>query len=303
MAVGDICRLLFEADAGDGSKLPAGSNVIVIDQHPDSNLATVVELDSVYEGRKFFPVSTAFLDVEPGVIRWTTHDSEQASSRGWDIFSRPPREDGCILELQRIDDDSVFENDYAAWMHVRCGAAVGDALATKALNFLYYRSPKEYRLVMDYLPIDDPVLLNEMVENRQSDSCRADPDTEECVPASEPYPFVEEPEKESVEAVVVAPAVCETIEAIEASVDEPVNVVPDAIVKPVGYTDAINTVAYFAAALLWCLVVVLAGLASSHSPSSVVYDVVRPLAFVSLLLWFGINTGISFEKWRSSGRP
>ncbi len=84
------------------------------------------------------------LEPEPGIIDWSAGDDYDAMGQGWNIFFCDGSE-GPLWQLQMIDADSRFNTDQDAWEFVWERATENDdALAKRALAFLYYRSLEEY---------------------------------------------------------------------------------------------------------------------------------------------------------------
>jgi len=89
--------------------------------------------------------AACMLEPEPGVIDWCRADQLAAQGQSWDIFYCDGSE-GPLWQLQKHDDDGRFDQDSDAWEFVwRRATEDGCPLARRALSFLYYRSPKEYR--------------------------------------------------------------------------------------------------------------------------------------------------------------
>lgn len=92
---------------------------------------------------------------------WTPEDAAAAQRQGWDIFSTSRDEKSEAqhvngkpyghrpFELQRDDEQEVFEDDAAAQAFVRTAAKSGEAVAVRALAFLEKNSPVEYAAIME----------------------------------------------------------------------------------------------------------------------------------------------------------
>jgi protein-disulfide isomerase-like protein with CxxC motif len=93
-------------------------------------------------------------------LAWTPEDVDAAQRQGWDIFStnRDEETESQLVdgkpyghrpfELQRDDEQELFDDDAAAHAFVRAAAQNGDKVAQRALAFLEKYSPAEYAAVM-----------------------------------------------------------------------------------------------------------------------------------------------------------
>jgi hypothetical protein len=109
------------------------------------------------------------LQVEPGVIRWSPEDSNQAIGQGWDIFYCDGS-DGPLYQLQLVNGSEEyiappaattipdrFVRDYDAWRFVWLRAINDhDPLCQHALAFLYYVSPAEYQAIRKHCTASQP---------------------------------------------------------------------------------------------------------------------------------------------------
>ena len=86
---------------------------------------------------------------------WTTGDDDRAKRQGWALFSTDRSlsfestvVDGAPyghrpVELQKLDEEDVFEEDADAWKFVYQNFMRGDELATRAFLSLEQESPAE----------------------------------------------------------------------------------------------------------------------------------------------------------------
>lgn len=90
-------------------------------------------------------------------LEWTSDDKISAHARGWDLFESErytgTGPDGVHnyvpeLQLQKLDERDVFDDDAKAWAHVRARAAEGCPLSSKALAILQRESPAEYTRIV-----------------------------------------------------------------------------------------------------------------------------------------------------------
>jgi hypothetical protein len=64
-------------------------------------------------------------------VIWTAENSHQASQQGWNVYDCDSEH-----EIQRNEDSEIFLTNHAAAAYVKGRAALGDALAIKALSML-----------------------------------------------------------------------------------------------------------------------------------------------------------------------
>lgn len=145
---------------GRECKLAANSRVLVTGYHqaegsaPDEGHCLILvrlrrsgrfdPRDITYDG-----ATPSLLEPEPGVAEWPHEFSLQALGQGWDIFFRDePNDDNECFELQAWVLAGRFDGDQDAWAFV-WNRAVEERcpVASAALSFLYYRSPREYRRI------------------------------------------------------------------------------------------------------------------------------------------------------------
>ena len=75
----------------------------------------------------------------------TNFNQEWALAEGWGVFEAGQREDGSErIEIQRLDDACVFNNDEKVWRHVVDRARQGSSLHRAALNLV---DPRERRVI------------------------------------------------------------------------------------------------------------------------------------------------------------
>jgi hypothetical protein len=141
--------------SGEVVFLPAKSLVLVFgkgakggkDVHDTYSVASLDRLGR-FDARPIqYTARHGTLVPEPGIIDWTRQDSAAALQQGWDVFYCDDF-DHSPFELRTWDEDNRFKKDTDAWMHVWLSAIeLNDPIAKKALTFLYYRSPSEYRRI------------------------------------------------------------------------------------------------------------------------------------------------------------
>lgn len=136
---------LVHTNGGDYSAKPEAD---------DDNFRFIVELlkKSGREDRRRIScegVASTMLEPEPGIVDWSSTDSSAAIRQGWDVFCCNGSS-GPLWQLQKLDEDDRFKTDMDAWRWVwfqavnkRCD------VAQRALAFLYYRCPVEYRSIRE----------------------------------------------------------------------------------------------------------------------------------------------------------
>lgn len=90
------------------------------------------------------------LEEEPGIIEWDELDQVEAQAQSWDIFETGGQEGHAFWELCKLDEVNKdrFDSDEEAWSFVWGSKS---RVCRKALQFLYYRSPKEYRKIRQHI--------------------------------------------------------------------------------------------------------------------------------------------------------
>lgn len=86
------------------------------------------------------------------LIHWTLADSVAATEEGWDLFDIG----GGVLDLQRIDEEGVFDTDFEAEQFVKQRAAEGSELHKKAFLCLT-PAPSNWPTEHDADPIEEAV--------------------------------------------------------------------------------------------------------------------------------------------------
>lgn len=76
---------------------------------------------------------------------WTGDDSQQAMAEGWDIFEA--HGDKIELQIQRIDETAILEDDGHAWKLCAHRARAGSELHRKALTIIRDSSPDEWERI------------------------------------------------------------------------------------------------------------------------------------------------------------
>jgi hypothetical protein len=77
-------------------------------------------------------------------------DDTQAMTEGWSIFDCGDSANGR-WQLQRVDEDKVFQNDEAAWKFVAEKALAGSAYHRSAIEYLRAHSPVEYDSIVRHV--------------------------------------------------------------------------------------------------------------------------------------------------------
>jgi predicted RNA-binding Zn-ribbon protein involved in translation (DUF1610 family) len=118
---------------------------------------------------------------------WTDQDAEDSIAQGWSIFAVPERDPGDemrvgddgkpygrrLFELMFVQDppdggEPTFADDGEAWEFVKAQVAAGDALATRAAEFLRVHSPREYEAIFGE---ETPAAVAQIVSSQDTYQC------------------------------------------------------------------------------------------------------------------------------------
>lgn len=89
------------------------------------------------------------------LVDWWRLYGDAAEAQGWSLFEcsgdgRPP------IELERVDEMGIFDDDQQAWRFVVRNAQAGDLACATALHVLARESPTEHAAIIAHHRYDNP---------------------------------------------------------------------------------------------------------------------------------------------------